>query len=61
MEAIVLAGGMGTRLRAYVSDVPKVLAEVNGVPFLSHVLSFLYRSGVTKAVLAVGYLAHQIE
>lgn len=60
MEAIVLAGGMGTRLRSCVSDVPKVLAEVDGVPFLNHILSFLYRGGVTKAVLAVGYLAQKI-
>ena len=38
MEAIVLAGGLGTRLRSMVKDVPKPMADVNGRPFLSYLL-----------------------
>lgn len=59
MEAIVLAGGFGTRLAGVVSDVPKPMAPVGGVPFLEIVLDYLERQKVTRAVLAVGYL-HEV-
>jgi D-glycero-alpha-D-manno-heptose 1-phosphate guanylyltransferase len=55
MEAIVLAGGRGTRLRSLVSDVPKPMADINGTPFLTHILERLARAGVARAVLSVGY------
>ena len=55
MEAIVLAGGLGTRLRAAVPDLPKPMAPVGGRPFLEHVLDYWVRQGVTRFVLAVGY------
>ncbi len=54
-EAIVLCGGLGTRLRTVVSDVPKPMAPVAGRPFLEYLLEFLRREGVGRAVLAVGY------
>lgn len=54
-EAIVLAGGMGTRLRTVVSDVPKPMAPVNGRPFLAYLLDDLAKQGLTRVVLAVGY------
>lgn len=60
LEAIVLAGGFGTRLRAVVADVPKPMAPVAGRPFLEHVLRGLARQGVPRAVLGVGYLHEQI-
>ncbi len=60
LEAIVLAGGFGTRLRAVVSDVPKPMAPVAGRPFLEHVLRGLAAQGVPRAVLSVGYLHEQI-
>lgn len=60
MEAIVLAGGLGTRLRRVVSDVPKVLAPVGKKPFLDIILDDLSRKGVNRVVLAVGYLKDQI-
>ncbi|WP_322995562.1 nucleotidyltransferase family protein [Castellaniella sp.] len=60
MEAIVLAGGYGTRLRAVVSDVPKPMAPVAGRPFLEIVLDRLAQSGFTRVVLAVGYLSNVI-
>lgn len=60
-EAIVLAGGFGTRLRAVVSDVPKPLALVAGRPFLAWLLDGLAESGIRRCVLATGYLAEQVE
>jgi len=55
MEAIVLAGGLGTRLRAAVPDLPKPMAPVNGRPFLEHQLDYWARQGVTRFILSVGY------
>ena len=55
MEAIVLAGGLGTRLRSVVSDVPKPMAPVKGRPFLALVLDQLVDAGFGTAILAVGY------
>lgn len=54
-EAIILAGGMGTRLKDVVKDIPKPMAPVNGKPFLYHLLSFLRKQGVNHFVLSVGY------
>ena len=56
-EAIVLCGGLGTRLRPVVSDVPKPMAQVAGRPFLDYVLAFLAAEGVRRVVLAAGYKA----
>lgn len=60
MEAIVLAGGLGLRLREKVYEAPKVLAETAGKPFIFHVLEYLYRNGVTHVVLAVSYMHEKI-
>lgn len=54
IDAIVLAGGLGTRLRAEVPDLPKPLAPVAGRPFLAWVLDHLAAQGVRRAVLSVG-------
>jgi NDP-sugar pyrophosphorylase family protein len=59
--AVVLCGGLGTRLRSVVSDRPKALAEVGGVPFLDVLLAGLERQGVRDAVLAAGYLGDQLR
>jgi CDP-6-deoxy-D-xylo-4-hexulose-3-dehydrase len=61
LEAIVLAGGLGTRLRPVVGDRPKVMAEVAGRPFLSWILSSLKTAGVTRVILSVGYMSEKIE
>ena len=61
MQAIVLAGGFGTRLRARVSDLPKPMAPVAGRPFLEYVLDRLVASGVSQVSLATGYLSETIE
>ena len=55
MEAIVLAGGLGTRLRTVVADLPKPMAPVRGKPFLEHLLGWMEGGGVDRAVLSVGY------
>lgn len=60
-EAIILAGGFGTRLRNVVSDVPKPLAPVCGRPFLAWTLDALAAQGVRRVVLATGYLAEKVE
>lgn len=60
-EAIVLAGGLGTRLREVVADVPKPLAPVAGRPFLAWVLDALGDHGMRHLVLATGYLSEMIE
>ncbi len=61
MEAVVLAGGLGTRLRAAVADVPKPLAPVGGRPFLERLLDYWIAQGVRRAVLAIGYKHELIE
>jgi len=61
MEAIVLAGGFGTRLSHIVSDVPKPMAQVNNEPFLKHIFKFLRRNKINKVVLATGYKSEAIE
>ncbi len=60
MEAIILAGGFGTRLSTVVADRPKPMADVNGRPFLELLLEHLSKSGFTKVVLAVGYMHEYI-
>jgi D-glycero-alpha-D-manno-heptose 1-phosphate guanylyltransferase len=60
-EAIVLVGGLGTRLRPLVSDVPKPLAPVAGRPFLAWVLEHLAEAGVRRAILATGYMAGAVQ
>lgn len=59
-EAIILAGGPGTRLRDVVSDVPKSMAKINGRPFLEYQLSYLAGWGVQHVVLSVGYMREVI-
>lgn len=61
MEAVILAGGFGTRLQKVVHDVPKPMAPVAGKPFLSYLLDQLDRQGCTHAVLAVGYKREVIQ
>lgn len=59
--ALILAGGLGTRLRSVVADVPKVLAPVHGRPFLACLLDQLADAGLRHAVLCTGYRADLIE
>lgn len=61
MEVIILAGGLGTRLRSEVKDVPKCMAPVAGKPFLWYLLTDLKKyKNVTRVILSVGYLREVI-
>ena len=60
-EAIILAGGMGTRLRGASGDLPKPMAPVAGRPFLAWQLEALARRGIMRVVLSVGYRREAIE
>lgn len=59
--AVILAGGLGTRLAAIVSDVPKPMAPVAGKPFLQRLLDRLQAQGLRRAVLAVGHRSGTIR
>ncbi|MHB1606643.1 MAG: nucleotidyltransferase family protein [Leptospirales bacterium] len=61
MEAVVLAGGLGTRLRSVVPDLPKPMASVNGRPFLEFLLDFWIGEGVDRFVLSVGYKHETVQ
>lgn len=58
---MVLAGGLGSRLRPVVVDRPKVLAEVRGRPFLTYILDQLDQAGLREVVLCTGYMADAIR
>jgi D-glycero-alpha-D-manno-heptose 1-phosphate guanylyltransferase len=60
-EAIILAGGFGTRLQKVVADVPKPMAPVNGKPFLFHIFSWLEKFSIEKVVISAGYKADDIN
>ncbi|MCP4674619.1 MAG: NTP transferase domain-containing protein [Deltaproteobacteria bacterium] len=60
-DAVILAGGLGTRLQKVVSDRPKVLAQVAGRPFLTYLLSQLEGTGFRRVVLCTGHLGDQVE
>jgi D-glycero-alpha-D-manno-heptose 1-phosphate guanylyltransferase len=60
-EAIILAGGLGTRLRSVVSDLPKCMAPVAGKPFLHYVIAHLQKQGVDEFIFSVGYMHEAIE
>jgi len=54
-EAIILAGGLGTRLSSVLKDVPKPMADINGRPFLEYILKYLLDQGISHVILSVGY------
>lgn len=60
MEAIILAGGLGTRLREVVPDLPKPMAPVAGRPFLEILLTSLALKGFKRVVLSLGYMADKV-
>jgi len=58
--AIVLCGGLGTRLRSVVSDLPKSMADIQGSPFLEYLLRYWIDQGIQRFILCVGYKADSI-
>ena len=61
MECVLLAGGMGTRLRSVVSDLPKCMAPVAGRPFLAWLFDDLLEAGFEHIILSLGYLHETVE
>ncbi len=61
IKAVVLAGGLGTRLRPYTLFLPKPMLPLGDKPVLEHTVQWLRKSGVTDIVLCVGYLRRVIE
>src|SRR5215216_255340 len=60
-QAIILAGGLGTRLRDTVPDLPKCMAPVAGVPFLTHIIRYWLSQGVERFIFSLGYKHEVIE
>jgi len=60
-EAIILAGGLGTRLRSAVPDLPKCMATVAGRPFIYYVIDYYKKQGITKFIFCLGYKHELIE
>jgi len=61
MQVVILAGGLGTRLKAVASNAPKALVPVAGRPFIEHQFDLLRRNGLRDVLLCVGFRAEQIE
>ena len=61
VDALVLCGGQGTRLRSIIADKPKVLAPVNGRPFLSYLLDQLVNAGFRDVILCTGYKGEMVR
>jgi NDP-sugar pyrophosphorylase family protein len=61
VQCVILAGGLGTRMRPLTDRIPKALLPVNGVPFVDHQLRWLASHGVDEAVLCIGHRGGQIR
>ena len=61
VDVLILAGGLGTRLRGVLPDTPKILAPILGRPFLEHLLRWLASQGCRRVVLSLGYRADAVK
>lgn len=61
LQVVILAGGLGTRIRQLGGNVPKALLDINGTPFLEHQFKLLRDNGVRKVLMCVAHLSEQIE
>jgi len=61
MQAVILAGGLGTRLKPLTEEIPKSMIQIQGKPFLEHQLNLLRQGGISDIVLCVGYLGEKIK
>lgn len=57
---LILAGGLGTRLKSVTGETPKVLAEVRGRPFITYLLDWIHGAGFTQAWISIGYGAEMV-
>ena len=60
-QAVILAGGRGSRLAPMTDSLPKPIVEVNGEPFLSHLIRLVASQGITEVIILIGYLGNQIH
>ena len=61
MQAVILAGGLATRLRPLTEQIPKCMINIQGKPFLRYQLELLKQNGINRIILCLGYLSEQIE
>ncbi len=61
IDVAILAGGLGTRVRGVLGDTPKVLAPINGRPYLDHLLDWLAKFNVERVVMCLGHQAQKVE
>lgn len=61
MQVVILAGGLGTRLRSLAPNIPKALVPVGGRPFVYHQLDLLKQQGFGDVLMCIGHLGEQIE
>jgi NDP-sugar pyrophosphorylase family protein len=61
MQAVILAGGLGTRMRPFTETAPKCLLPVHGRPFIDYQLELLKAGGVREIVLCVGYMGEMVQ
>ena len=61
MQAIILCGGQGTRLRSVIGEKQKTMTEVNSEPFLVNIIKYLKRYKITNVIFATGYKSHEVR
>lgn len=61
MQAVILAGGLGTRLSTLTEETPKVMVSIKGKPFLLHLIQGLKNQGISDMVLCIGYLGERVK
>ncbi len=60
-QAVILAGGQGSRLKPFTNNSPKPMVPVNGKPFLEHLIGLLKENGIQEVIILTGYLGERIE
>src|SRR3989344_9144793 len=60
-QAVILAGGLGTRMRPQTFTTCKPMISINGKPFLAYLMELLKKNGIEEVIILVGYLHKQIE
>lgn len=61
MRALILAGGLGTRLKPYTDTTPKPLLPIAGTPVIEYVISYLKKSGISEIIVNIHYLSEQFR
>ncbi len=61
MQAIILCGGLGTRLKSIIKDIPKPMVPINDKPFLEFIFEYLKKQGIKEVILAVSYKYEVIQ